>query len=126
MLTPNADWPELAQVYEYHIERRYTQTGEITHQTQYGITSLSPEKASAKDLLKLRWEHWTIENKLHRIRDVIFDEDASQAQTGSIPHVMAALRNTAISVLRLAGYTKIPQTLREFADRPKLAVNLIQ
>ena len=125
LLTPDADWPGLAQVYEYHIERRHTRTGEITHQTQYGITSLPPEKASAKDLLKLRREHWTIENKLHRVRDVIFDEDASQARTGSIPHVMAALRNTAISVLRFAGRTKLSQTLREFADRPKLAVNLI-
>jgi len=122
---PDADWPGLAQVYEYHIERQHTQTREITHQRQYGITSLPPEKASAKDLLKLRREHWTIENKLHRVRDVIFDEDASQAETGSIPHVMAALRNTAISALRLAGYTKISQTLREFADRPELAVNLI-
>ena len=125
LLTPDADWPGLAQVYEYHIERRHIQTAEITHQTQFGITSLPPEKASAEDLLKLRREHWTIENKLHWVRDVIFDEDASQARTGSIPHVMAALRNTAISVLRFAGCTKISQTLREFADTPKLAVNLI-
>ena len=125
LLTPDADWPGLAQVYEYHIERRHIKTAEITHQTQFGITSLPPEKASAEDLLKLRREHWTIENKLHWVRDVIFDEDASQARTGSIPHVMAALRNTAISVLRFAGCTKISQTLREFADTPKLAVNLI-
>lgn len=126
LLTPETDWPGLSQVYEYHIERHYTQTGEITHQKQYGITSLLPEKASAEDLLKLRREHWTIENKLHWVRDVIFDEDASQARTGSIPHVMAALRNTAISVLRFAGRTKLSQTLREFADSPKLTVNLIQ
>ena len=125
LLTPNTDWPGLAQVYEYHIHRQHTRTAEITHQTQYGITSLPPEKASAKDLLKLRSEHWTIENKLHWVRDVVFDEDASQARTGSIPHVMAALRNTAISILRFTGRTKISQTLREFADRPKLAVNLI-
>ena len=66
-----------------------------------------------------------IENKLHWVRDVIFDEDASQARTGSIPHVMAALRNAAISILRFAGRTKISKTLRELADKPKLAVNLI-
>ena len=126
LLTPNTDWPRLAQVYEYHIHRQHTRTGKITQQTQYGITSLPPEKASAKDLLKLRCEHWTIENKLHWIRDVVFDEDASQARTGSIPHVMAALRNTAISILRFTGCTKISQTLRHFTDRPKLAVNLIQ
>ena len=126
LLTPETDWPGLAQVYEYHIHRQHTQTREITHYKQYGITSLLPEKATAEDLLKLRREHWSIENKLHWVRDVTFDEDASQARTGSIPHVMAALRNAAISVLRFTGRTKISQTLREFADRPKLAVNLIQ
>ena len=127
LLTHDTDWPGLAQVYEYHIERRNTQTGKITHQTQYGITSLTPEKASAEDLLKIRRGHWTIENKLHWTRDVIFNEDASQARTGSIPHVMAvSLRNAAISLLRFAGHTKISKTLREFADTPKLAVNLIQ
>ena len=126
LLTPEIKWPGLAQVYEYHIQRQHTQTEEITHYKQYGITSLLPEKATAEDLLKLRREHWSIENKLHWLRDVIFDEDASQARTGSIPHVMAALRNAAISVLRFTGRTKISQTLREFADRPKLAVNLIQ
>ena len=126
LLTPDADWPGLAQVYEYHIQRQHTQTGEITHQTQYGITSLTPVKASAEDLLKIRRGHWTIENKLHWLRDVIFEEDASHARTGSIPHVMAALRNTAISILRFAGRTKISKTLRELADKPKLAVNLIQ
>ena len=126
LLTPEIQWPGLAQVYEYHIKRQHTQTGEITHYKQFGITSLLPEKATAEDLLKLRREHWSIENKLHWVRDVIFDEDASQARTGNIPHVMAALRNAAISVLRFTGRTKISQTLREFADRPKLAVNLIQ
>ena len=126
LLTPETDWPGPTQVYEYHIQRQHIQTGEITHHKQSGITSLPPEKASAEDLLKLRREHWSIENKLHWVRDVIFDEDASQARTGSIPHVMATLRNAAISVLRFAGRTKISQTLREFADSPKLAVNLIQ
>ena len=96
LLTPETDWPGLAEVYEYHIKRQHTQTGEITHYKQYGITSLTPEKAAAEDLLKLRWEHWSIENKRHWVRDVIFDEDASQARTGSIPPVMAALRNALL------------------------------
>ena len=83
------------------------------------------KKASAEDLLKLRQQHWTIENKLHWVRDVIFAEDASQARTANIPHVMVALRNTAIALLRFAERTKISKTLRELADTPKLAVNLI-
>jgi hypothetical protein len=40
---------------------------------------------------------------LHRIRDVTFGEDACTARTGTRPHVMAAIRNLVISILRLAG-----------------------
>ena len=125
MLTDYINWPGLAQVYQYRSQRVSTKTGQITYQTQYGITSLSPETASAKDLLKLRREHWTIENKIHWIRDTVLGEDASQARTGNLPHVMAALRNTAMSVLRFDGRTKIAETMRFFASEPKLAVKLI-
>ena len=125
LLTEHLDWPGLAQVYRYETHKENKKTGEIRHQTQYCVTSLSPEVASAKDLLKLQRGHWTIENKVHWVRDTAFREDASQARTGSLPHVMAALRNTALSVLRFSGYTKIAETLRLFASEPKLAVNLI-
>ena len=126
MLTDYINWPGIAQVYQYRSQRVNTKTGQITYQTQYGITSLSPETASAKDLLKLRREHWTIENKIHWIRDTVLGEDASQARTGNLPHVMAALRNTAMSVLRFDGRTKIAETMRFFASEPKLAVKLIK
>ena len=125
VLTGHIDWPGLAQVYCYETHKENTKTGQISRHKQYGITSLSPEVASAKDLLKLQRGHWTIENKVHWVRDTVFREDASQARTGSIPHVMAALRNTAMSVLRSNGYTKIAETLRLFASETKLAVNLI-
>ena len=126
LLTDYINWPGLAQVYQYQSQRVNTKTGEITHQTQYGITSLTPERATAKDLLKLRREHWTIENKVHWVRDNVLGEDASQARTGNLPHVMAALRNTAMSVLRFDGRTKIAETMRFFAAKPILAVNIIQ
>ena len=125
VLTGHIDWPGLAEVYCYETHKENTKTGQISRHKQYGITSLSPEVASAKDLIKLQRGHWTIENKVHWVRDTVFREDASQARTGSLPHVMAALRNTAMSVLRFNGYTKIAETLRLFASETKLAVNLI-
>ncbi len=42
------DWPGLAQVIEYRQVRKNMLTGEETHKAQYGITSLSPEEASAE------------------------------------------------------------------------------
>ena len=55
--------------------------------------------------------HWGIENRLHWVRDVTFDEDRSQVRAGNAAHVMASLRNLAISVHRLAGATNIARTL---------------
>ena len=125
VLTDYIDWPGLTQVYRYQTHRENAKTGEVSSHTQYCITSLLPEVASAKDLLKLQRGHSTIENKVHWVRDTALREDASQTRTRNLPHVMAALRNTAMSVLRFAGHTKIAETLRSFASDTKLAVNLI-
>jgi len=35
-------------------------------------------------------------------------------------------RNTALSVLRFAGYTAISDTIKYLASKPKLAVNMIK
>jgi len=69
--------------------------------------------------------HWGIENKLHYVRDVTFDEDRSQVRTGNAPRVMATLRNTAISLLRLAGWTNIAKALRHHARDPERALTCL-
>lgn len=120
------DWPGIAQVFQYRYTYKNLKTGEETHKVHYGITSLNPEAASAKRLLTLRRGHWSIENKSHWMRDTVLGEDASPVRCGAIPQVMAAMRNTALSVLRFAGYTAISDTIKYLASKPKLAVNLIK
>ena len=126
LLTGHTDWPGLQQVYQYTTHQQQKNTGQVKCCVRYGITSLMPECASAADLLKLCRGHWTIENKLHWVRDAVFREDASRVRTGVIPQVMAAMRNTAISVLRFTGWTNITDALQYFAAEPKLAVNIIK
>ncbi len=126
LLTKHTHWPGLQRVYQYTTQQKCKRTGQTKRHVQYGITSLTPERASAADLLKLRREHSTIENKLHWVRDTVFQEDASCLRTGVIPQVMAAMRNTALSVLRFTGHTKITDALQLFASEPKLAVNIIK
>jgi len=94
-------------------------------ETAYGITSLLPEQASPERLLGLNRGHWGIENKLHWVRDVTFDEDRSQVRTGNAPRVMAALRNLAINLFRFFSVTNIARTLRTFAAKPYLALRLV-
>ena len=69
--------------------------------------------------------HWQIETQLHWVRDVTFGEDASTARTGTGPHVMAAIRNLVISILRLAGHASIAAALRHTARDPARAFRLL-
>ena len=126
LLNEHLTWPGLAQVYEYRSQRKHVRTQKITHHTQYGITSLSTQRASAKRLLELRRGHWAIENLSHRTRDVLMGEDASQVRCGNIPQVMAALRNTVLTLLRICGYTHIAKTFRFFAAHPTEALKIMQ
>ena len=69
--------------------------------------------------------HWAIENRLHWVRDVTYTEDHSQVRVGNGPQVMATLRNTAISVLRLDGHDNIAKALRHNARNPHRPVKLL-
>jgi predicted transposase YbfD/YdcC len=91
----------------------------------FGITSLSATKASAARLLKLRRGYWGIENRLHWVRDVTFDEDRSQVRKGAAVQAMAALRNLAIGLLRRAGATNIAAALRHCTYHVEKVLRLI-
>lgn len=100
-------------------------TGEVERETVYGVTSLGAGRADAARLLQLVRQHWHIENRSHWVRDVTFDEDRSQVRVGSIPQVLAALRNTVIGLLRLHGATNIAAATRRMAARPTEALALL-
>lgn len=106
-------FPHVGQVFCLHRAVTELATGTAHCETVYGVTSLSPAQASPARLLALIRAHWTIENRLHWVRDVTFDEDRSQIRRGAGPQVMATLRNLAISLLRLAGAPFIAPALRQ-------------
>jgi predicted transposase YbfD/YdcC len=86
--------------------------------TVYAVTSLALGAASPAQLAGWRRGHWRIENRLHWVRDVDFGEDASTARAGSLPRVMASLRNLAIGALRLAGHPNLAAALRHTGRDP--------
>jgi predicted transposase YbfD/YdcC len=120
-----SDWPGLAQVFELGRHVIDQKTGKERVEVVYGVTSLSPQRATPTRLLELVRGQWQIENKSHWVRDVTFDEDRSQVRCGNIPQVMAALRNTAIGLLRWAGHTNIAAACRQLAAQPVQALALI-
>jgi predicted transposase YbfD/YdcC len=105
-------FPGAAQVLRLTRTRTVRTTGKRTRETVYAITSLTAADARPDQIAAWLRGHWVIENRLHWVRDVDYDEDRSQVRTGSGPQVMATLRNTAIGLLRLAGHTNIAAALR--------------
>jgi len=71
-----------------------------------------PQRADPPQLLALWRRHWSIENRLHSIRDLIFDEDRATARADHGPQVMAAFRNAAIGLIRALGTTRVAATCR--------------
>jgi predicted transposase YbfD/YdcC len=124
-LVGDSDWPGLAQVFELGRHVMLQKTGKERVEVVYGATSLRPEQASPERLLALVRGQWQIENQSHWVRNVTFDEDRSQGRCGNIPQVMAALRNTAIGLLRYPGYANSAAAGRRLAAQPAQALALI-
>lgn len=99
-------------------------TGKQTTERAWLITDLTPEQAAPERLLALNRGHWSIENRLHWVRDVTFDEDRCQARTRHGPRVLASLRNFIIGLIRRTNdaRTSIASILRHFAASPAQAL----
>lgn len=120
------DWigfPGAAQVAQ--VRRTVTTNGRKSVEVVYLITSADHQSAPPATLAAWVRGRWGIENRLRWVRDVSYDEDRSQVRTGQAPRVMATLRNTAISLLRLAGWDIIAQALRHHARDPQRALTCL-
>ena len=111
-------FPHAAQAIQIIRRRRPLNGTKWSTETVYAITSLTATQARPAELAAIIRGHWLIEDRLHWVRDMDWDEDRSQVRTGNGPRVMASLRNLAITVLRLTGQTSIAAALRYHARRP--------
>lgn len=108
------DWPGVGQVLRRTYHAVDLATGKVSHEVTYGVTSL-PAPATAVADVAAHWRaHWTIENRVHRVRDVTLGEDAGQQRSGHLPQALAALRNALIGLLRLGGWANIADALRHY------------
>ena len=119
------DFPGAAQV--IRIRRTKTVRGRKHVEVVHLICSLPMTDAPPELVASWARGHWAIENRLHWIRDVVFDEDRHRLRTGNAPQVIAALRNLAISLIRLlhGPAARIAATTRAMAPRPRRAIDLI-
>lgn len=126
--THGTAWPHLRQICRIERHRLTVRRGRVVvseMEVHYSVTSALPTRADAKRLLGAIRGHWGIENRLHYVRDVSFDEDRCQVRGGAGPQVLATCRNLAIALLRQTGATNIAAGLRTYAARPAAATRLV-
>ena len=119
------DFPGSAQAVQ--VRRTRIVKGRKRVEVVYLVCSLPMTDAQPEAVAAWVRGHWGIENRLHWIRDVVFDEDRHQLSTRNGPEIMAALRNLTISLIRLAhsAQAAIASTTRSLSRRPKRAISLL-
>ena len=81
------------------IEARVTRNGRTTTTRHYHLSS---RPLSAEEYLAAARAHWSIENSLHWVLDMTFDEDRARSRKDHAPENLATLRKLALNVLRTA------------------------
>lgn len=108
-LSQKDDWCGLQSIGAVECERRVLHpSGErsqdkVTCETRYFISSLS---GSVKRFAHAVRAHWGIENRLHWVLDVAFDEDGCPIAIDHGPENYATLRKTALILLKQDRVTK--------------------
>ena len=92
-----------------HTRTRVTRT---CTETVYLIITMPAREAPPEHIAVYIRRHWSIENRVHHVRDVTLREDSSQVKTGSRPRVLVSLRNLSTGHIRQSGHDKIAATLR--------------
>jgi predicted transposase YbfD/YdcC len=83
--------PHAAQAVQIVRRRKLPGKKKWPNEAVYAVTSLTATQASPAELAAVIRGHWLIEDRLHWIPDLDYDEDRSQIRTASAPRVMATL-----------------------------------
>jgi predicted transposase YbfD/YdcC len=91
------DWENLKTIAAVSTQRTSKVTGEVSLQSRFYISSLS---ANAKEILTRTREHWGIENSLHYVLDVTFQEDKSRVRKINATKNFALIRKVALNIIK--------------------------
>lgn len=93
-LIQKPQWKGLQTVVMLQSQRRTN--GQVSTETRYYISSLASHAAKIAAAIRT---HWTVENHLHWVLDVSFDEDACRIRKDYAPQNLSMLRHIALNLL---------------------------
>jgi predicted transposase YbfD/YdcC len=105
-------WPGLQSI--VLIESQRTLKGVTSIERRYFLSSL---QVTATEHLRIIRSHWQIENSLHWVLDVIFNEDNHRARKDHAPVNLGLLRQFALNLLKRTPQPKPKMSLKNLRKR---------
>ena len=97
------DWNSLQSIIAVTAKREIGD--KVTKETRYFISSLDAN--DPKRLKRLVRGHWAIENNLHWVLDVAFDEDSNRTRKGHSASNLAIIRHIALNLITAEKTSKV-------------------
>jgi predicted transposase YbfD/YdcC len=94
----HSNWQTVNSIIQINSTRKFKDETKTTTETRFYVSSLKNTTPQAA-LLAIR-QHWGIENSLHWILDMSFNEDYSRIRKENAPQVMAIIRHIALNLLQ--------------------------
>lgn len=108
------DWPGVQQVFMLEREVTEVNSGQTRCETAYGLTSCSPARADAEQLLHWTQAYWGIENGLHYRRDVTLGEDRIRTTNHHFAEVLSILNNFVVTLTQKLQLANMASARRQF------------
>jgi predicted transposase YbfD/YdcC len=118
-------WPMIRQLIRVERRRDHVRRQQIIKTEREIVYFLRNHPASAQTVAQQIRAHWLIENRLHRQRDVLLDQDRSTSRLGAAPQVLIACRDLVLTLLHRCHVPNAAAARRTWAARPHLAVSLV-
>jgi len=117
----SSDWIGLKRL--IRVERNVFKKGKQTHETAYFISDIAGNNAAffAKHIRR----HWSIENRLHWVKDTIMNEDRSKTTGGMAAENISVIRTIVINLFRLKGHNSIKYAIELYANNFKELLSII-
>jgi predicted transposase YbfD/YdcC len=91
------EWPGIKSILAVESIRMVKPHGVVTAEKRFFLSSLPIE--DERQIAAIR-QHWLIENSLHWVLDVTFQEDTSRVRDQHARHNLALLRKIAINLIQ--------------------------
>ncbi|MBA3824559.1 MAG: ISAs1 family transposase [Ktedonobacterales bacterium] len=95
-----AEWPGIQSILAVEAIRMEKPQGTVTAEKRYFLSSLP--SANERQIAAIR-QHWSIENSLHWVLDVTFQEDPSRVREPHARRNLALLRKIALNLIHQSG-----------------------